>query len=676
MGNPEQKVRYLKGVGESRERLLAKLGIFTVADLLNHFPRRYEDRSVFFPIAMLHPGQSVSIRARVCGPVSAHRTPGGRLISQVAVSDDTASMLLYFFNVPYLKLSEGGSYDFFGRCEQYGTYLCMANPVYEPAGATKKAGRIWPIYDLTAGLSNTGLVRWIDEALCYADMMPETLPDDILTRWNLLPIAQAYRKIHNPETTQELEQARRRFAFEELFYLSLGFAGIRNGRSEPGACIPVPDMQPFYHTLPFSPTGAQTRAIDEILKDMANPATPAMRRMVQGDVGSGKTLVAAAAVYAVVRSGFQAAMMAPTEILASQHYHDLSALFSPLGIRVGLLSAGIPAAQRRKTIEQLAAGKIDLIVGTHALLSENTKFHALRLVITDEQHRFGVRQRTLLHQKADMLAHMLVMSATPIPRTLAMVLYGDLDLSVIDELPPGRIPVDTRAPGEDKRDAVYGFLRKQVLAGRQGYVVCPMIEDEDHTNLKAVESFSNELREKYFFDIPTGLLHGRMAARDKDAVMQRFVNGEIKVLVSTTVIEVGVNVPNANMIVIENAERFGLSQLHQLRGRVGRSTYRSYCVLLSASQSESTRERLKVICSSNDGFAIAREDLRMRGPGEFFGERQSGIPGLKIADLGADMQLLSEADAAAKAVASADPLLSQPEHQFLQKKLKTMFEIS
>ena len=675
MENLQLQIRYLKGVGEAREKLLAKLGIFTVADLLDHFPRRYEDRSDFLPIRALHPGESACVRARVSGPPSSHRIPGGRLITRAVIADESASMTLSFFNMPYLKLTEGESYDFYGKCELYGTHLSMVNPVFEPSGIGKKAGRIWPVYDLTGGLNNAGFVRWLDQALCFADTAPETLPAEVLKRWNLLPVAQAYRQIHHPENMHALEQARRRFAFEELFYLSLGFAGIRSGHREPGAEIPAPDMQPFYNALPFSPTGAQVRAISEILADMADPHTPAMRRMVQGDVGSGKTLVAAAAVYAVVQSGFQAAMMAPTEILAAQHYHDLSALFAPLGIRVGLLSGGISPSRRRDTAAQLAAGEIDFIVGTHALLSENTRFRALRLAITDEQHRFGVRQRALLRQKADCLAHMLVMSATPIPRTLAMVLYGDLDLSVIDELPPGRIPVDTRAPGEEKRDAVYGFLRRQVLAGRQGYVICPLVEEGENDEMKAVEAFSCQLQETYFPDIPIALLHGRMPARDKDAVMRSFAAGEIRVLVSTTVIEVGVNVPNANMIVIENAERFGLSQLHQLRGRVGRSTYKSYCVLLSASHSEAVQERLKVLCASNDGFAIAREDLRIRGPGEFFGQRQSGVPGLKIADLGADMQLLSEADAAAKAVAAADPALCDPAHAMIQQKLKKMFDI-
>jgi len=346
-----------------------------------------------------------------------------------------------------------------------------------------------------------------------------------------------------------------------------------------------------------------------------------------------------------------------------------------MGLRVELLVGSMRAAQRREVQAALEAGEIDLIVGTHALISESTKFRALRLVITDEQHRFGVRQRAMLREKADRLAHMLVMSATPIPRTLAMVIYGDMDLSVIDELPPGRIPVDTRAPAEDKRDAVYGFMRKQVLAGRQAYVVCPLIEEGEDDGMKAVDAFSEELKKNYFPDIPIALMHGRLPGKEKDAIMQRFAAGEVKVLVSTTVIEVGVNIPNANMIVIENAERFGLSQLHQLRGRVGRSTHKSYCVLLSSSRSTTTRARLDIMCASNDGFAIAREDLRLRGPGEFFGERQSGVPGLKVADLGADMKLLSDADAAAKAIAAKDPELTMPEHAMIRKKLEKMFNV-
>ena len=670
----DTQIRYLKGVGEAREKLLAKLGIFTVADLLGHFPRRYEDRSVFRTIAELHPGETGSVRARVISAPSARRIPGGRLLTRLTVADDTASMPLTFFNSPYLKLYEGETYDFYGRADLYGTHISMINPVCEPTGSRKKTGRIYPVYDLTAGLSNPGFVRWLDEALEFADIAPETLPAEVLEANDLLPIGEAYRQIHHPENAEKLDLARRRFAFEELFYLSLGYAGIRASRTEPGAKIPTPDMQQFYGILPYAPTGAQARAIDEILSDMADTSTPAMRRMVQGDVGSGKTLVAAAAAFAVIRAGFQAAMMAPTEILAAQHYHDLSALFAPLGIRTGLISAGMRAVERREMQEKLSSGEIQFVVGTHALLSQTTVFKALRLVITDEQHRFGVRQRAMLREKADELSHMLVMSATPIPRTLAMVIYGDMDLSVIDELPPGRIPVDTRAPEEDKRSAVYGFLRRQVLSGRQGYVVCPLIEEGEDDGMKSVETFAKSLKKEYFPDFPVELMHGKLPPKEKDAIMQRFAAGEIKVLVSTTVIEVGVNVPNANMIVIENAERFGLSQLHQLRGRVGRSTHKSYCVLLSSSHSAATQARLKVLCSTNDGFAIAREDLRLRGPGEFFGERQSGVPGLKVADLGADMQLLSAADNAAKTLSAADPEFKAPGHAMIAKKLAKMFK--
>ncbi len=450
---------------------------------------------------------------------------------------------------------------------------------------------------------------------------------------------------------------------------------LKKDRGEAGERLPAPDMAPFYAALPFALTSAQRRVIDEALSDMTAHDGTAMRRMVQGDVGSGKTMVAAALAYAAARGGAQSAMMAPTEILAQQHYSGLSALLEPLGVRVGLLTAGLPPAVRREIREQLADGTIDFVIGTHALLSEGVTFSRLRLVITDEQHRFGVRQRARLREKAEIPPHMLVMSATPIPRTLAMVLYGDMDLSVIDELPPGRVPIDTRAPTEAYRDAVYGFMRRQLDRGRQAYVVCPVIEESENDALKAAAVFAEELQSRYFAGYRVALLHGRLSAREKEAVMSAFSAGQVHVLVATTVIEVGVNVPNANMIVIENAERFGLSQLHQLRGRVGRSSQKSYCVLLSRSASQTTRARLDVMCRTNDGFEIAREDLRIRGPGEFFGERQSGVPGLQIAELGADMTLLSTAHEAALSLLEQDPFLEKPENTALHAQVNRLFTL-
>jgi len=578
-----------------------------------------------------------------------------------------------FFNAKYLSVREGETYRFYGKPERMGRKFFLTNPVIERPDANLKTGRILPVYGLTEGLTNAMVLRVMEHALPYIGLIPETIPADVLAAQKLMGVQEAYLEIHNPQTELTLYAARRRLAFEELFDLSLGLSLVKSSRGEAGEPLPMPDMQPFYNALPFTLTGAQRRAIDEALSDMTAPEGIAMRRMVQGDVGSGKTMVAAALAYAAATSGAQSAMMAPTEILAQQHYAGLSALLAPLGVRVGLLTAGRPLAERRETMRRLSVGEIDFVIGTHALLSEGVQFDRLRLVVTDEQHRFGVRQRARLREKADVPPHMLVMSATPIPRTLAMVLYGDMDLSVIDELPPGRLPIDTRAPAEESRDAVYGFMRKQLEKGRQAYVVCPVIEESEREELKSVETFAEELQNRYFDGYLVALLHGQMHAREKDAVMEAFAAGEIQVLVSTTVIEVGVNVPNANMMVIENAERFGLSQLHQLRGRVGRSDKKSYCVLLTQNTSQTTQDRLAVMCRTNDGFEIAREDLRLRGPGEFFGERQSGVPGLRVAELGLDMKLMADAHAAAQALLEQDPMLSREEHAALRKKIQRLF---
>ncbi len=670
----DRSVQYVKGVGEARAKLLKRLGIETVGDLLNHFPRAYEDRSRVVPIGELNEGENVCICAEVTSPVTSYRGSGGRPISKFSVSDDTGSLQVTFFNAKYLSVSQGETYRFYGRVERLGRRFFLTNPVLESPDSHLKTGRILPVYGLTEGLPNAAVIRMMEHALVYAGEIPETLPAALTGKFSLMGIEEAYRQIHAPQSAEMLAAARRRLAFEELFTLSLGLAMLKTDRGEAGEALPPPDMEPFYTALPFALTGAQRRAIGEALADMTAPAGPAMRRMVQGDVGSGKTVVAAALAYAAARGGAQSAMMAPTEILARQHYADLSALLEPLGVRVGLLTAGMPAAPRRETCSRLASGGIDFVIGTHALLSEGVTFRRLRLVVTDEQHRFGVRQRARLREKAEIPPHMLVMSATPIPRTLAMVLYGDMELSVIDELPPGRIPVDTRAPTEEYRDAVYGFLRRQLDRGRQAYVVCPVIEETENEDLKAAAVFADELQSRYLPGYRVALLHGRLSAREKDRVMGDFSAGRVHVLVATTVIEVGVNVPNANMMVIENAERFGLSQLHQLRGRVGRSDKKSYCVLLTRSASQTTRERLDVMCRTNDGFEIAREDLRIRGPGEFFGQRQSGVPGLRIAELGADMKLLSDAHDAALALLAEDPRLSAPENAALRDQIHKLFQ--
>lgn len=670
----ERSIQYLKGVGSARAALFHRLKIHTIGDLLHHFPRGYEDRSRTVEIRDLQEGETACVLATVTTAVNSYRGNGGRMISRFVIADDTGSVSVTFFNAKYLSVSQGETYRFYGKPERMGRKFFFTNPVIERPEANLKTGRILPVYGLTEGLTNAMVLRVMEHAVPYVGLIPETIPEDVLAQQKLMGVQEAYLEIHNPQTEVTLYAARRRLAFEELFDLSIGLSLVKSNRGEAGEPLRVVDMQPFYDALPFMLTGAQRRAIDESLADMTSSAGIAMRRMVQGDVGSGKTMVAAALAYAAAGSGAQSAMMAPTEILAHQHYAGLSALLEPLGLRVGLLTAGLPLAERRETMRRLAEGEIDFVIGTHALLSEGVQFRKLRLVVTDEQHRFGVRQRARLREKADVPPHMLVMSATPIPRTLAMVLYGDMDLSVIDELPPGRLPIDTRAPAEESRDAVYGFMRRQLDKGRQAYVVCPMIEESENEELKAVEVFAEELQNRYFGGYRVALLHGQMHARDKDAVMEEFAAGRVHVLVATTVIEVGVNVPNANMMVIENAERFGLSQLHQLRGRVGRSDKKSYCVLLTQNTSQTTQDRLAVMCRTNDGFEIAREDLRLRGPGEFFGERQSGVPGLRVADLGLDMKLMADAHTAAQELLAKDPTLSFPEHTALREKIQKLFQ--
>ena len=520
------------------------------------------------------------------------------------------------------------------------------------SGAAQTGGLV-PVYPLTTGLSQNAVRRTLRLALAYADQMPDLLPEAVRERYRLMPYAEALRNIHAPEDPLLLARARHRLAFEELFLLATVLMHRSAGvREQPGEPLPPCDMAPFYRALPYELTGAQKRVIGEALSDMGKRA---MRRLVQGDVGSGKTAVAAACAYAAAQAGWQTAMMAPTEILAEQHYRSLSELCEPLGVRVALLTGGMGAAARRETLARIALGDAQLIVGTHALFSEDAEYAKLRLVITDEQHRFGVEQRAGLAAKAgDIAPHVMVMSATPIPRTLALVLYGDLDISALDELPPGRVPVQTRLLSEKSRMKAYGFMQTLFSQGRQGYVVCPHIEESEDGDLASVEARTQALRE-VFPAWRVECLHGQMKPAEKERVMQDFAAGKITLLVATTVIEVGVNVPNAAIMVIENAERFGLAQLHQLRGRVGRGKDASYCILFSDAENPETRARLEALCRSADGFALAQEDLRLRGPGDFLGVRQSGVPGLHTAALGVDMAMLADAQDAVQQIKIADP---------------------
>ena len=654
-------VQFIKGIGGQRAKALAKLNICTLRDLISYFPRAYDDRTQTKRIQDLQPGETACVEAMVSAPPTLSRIRKGLELVKLRAVDDSGALDVTFFNQAWLKnsLSAGETYIFYGKAEGNLLRRQMANPVVEPLGRGELTGRIVPIYPLTAGVSQLILSRSIRQGLdACAAILPDALPDDVRQAHHLCRIGFAYENIHFPSSAEVLDLARRRLAFEELFLFTIGLRRLRSRQDEVrvAPCSAV-DMGPFYAVLPFVLTSAQRRCVDEALADMRSGKP--MNRLCQGDVGSGKTMVAAACVYFCVKNSRQAALMAPTEILAQQHYNGLAPILEHLGIRCALLTGSMTAKTKRSICAQLAAGEIDFAIGTHALISEGVEYQNLGLVVTDEQHRFGVGQRAALAAKGES-PHMLVMSATPIPRTLALILYGDLDISIIDELPPGRQKIDTLAVSGGYRQRLYAFLRKQVEEGRQCYIVCPMVsEDEDAPDeRKAVTEYAKKLQTEVFCDLRIAFVHGKMKAREKESVMTAFAAGETDILVSTTVIEVGVDVPNATVMVVENAERFGLSQLHQLRGRVGRGSCKSYCILISDNKNEETRQRLRVMTQTGDGFKIAEEDLRLRGSGDFFGLRQHGLPGLRVADLGCDAALLKEAQAAADTLLAKDPALS------------------
>lgn len=655
-------MQFIRGIGAQRAKALSKLGIRTLRDLISYFPRTYEDRTVRKPIAELIPGENACVFAMVASPPTLSHIRQGLDLIKLRAVDETGALDITFFNQTWQKnhLRQGESYVFFGKAEGNLLRRQMNNPIVEPEGQGEFTGRIVPVYPLTAGVTQTILSRSIRQGLSdCADILPDVLPDEVRREHQLCRIGYAYENVHFPESPEALEIARRRLVFEELFLFAIGLKRLRSRRktAEVPPCREI-DMAPFYKALPFQLTGAQRRCVDDALSDLRSGRP--MNRLCQGDVGSGKTMVAAACVYFMVKNSRQAALMAPTEILAEQHCRGLAPLLEPLGIRCALLTGSLTPKVKREIGRQLSEGEIDFVIGTHALISGGVAYRDLGLVVTDEQHRFGVAQRAALSAKGEN-PHMLVMSATPIPRTLALILYGDLDLSVIDELPPGRQKIDTFAVPGTYRPRIYAFLRKLIEEGRQAYIVCPMVEENGDLpdERKAVTEYAARLRADVFPDLKVAFVHGRMKAKEKDAVMSAFAAGETDILVSTTVIEVGMDVPNAAVMVVENAERFGLSQLHQLRGRVGRGTHKSYCILISDAPSEETRARLAVMTKTGDGFQIAEEDLKLRGPGDFFGERQHGLPGLKIADLHCDLPLLQEAQAAAERLLAADPELDR-----------------
>ncbi len=669
-------IQFLRGIGPVKAKQFQALGIQTIEDLICHFPRTYEDRTRLIPIASLEVDQPACFQAMVVSPPRTSFIRKGLEITKATVADHSARLNLTFFNQRHSaeQLQYGTEYIFYGAVSGDFTGYQMTNPVFErPDDMPLMTRRILPIYPLTAGLSNKTVARAVLQALADCGSPPEVLPESVRTQYGIWEAQAAYRAIHQPRDQRELDQARRRLAFEEFFLFSAGLSLMRARRTQqavPPYCNL--DLSAFYQALPFSLTGGQRAAIEDILHDFARDVP--MNRLVQGDVGSGKTVVAAAAVYCAVGNGAQAALMAPTEILAEQHYRFLSGLLEPLGVRCALLTGSLPAAEKRRVRELAGSGQADLLIGTHALLTQATVFHKLGLVITDEQHRFGVSQRAALSEKGKG-THLLVMSATPIPRTLSLILYGDLEVSSIRELPPGRQKIDTFLVKEALRPRLNAFLRNQVAAGRQCYIVCPAVEEGEGDSGKAAQVWAETLQKTVFPDLRVGLLHGRMKGSEKETVMQAFAQGADQILVATTVIEVGVDVPNATVMVVEDADRFGLSQLHQLRGRVGRGKEKSYCILISNSRNPDTLARLRTLCQTGDGFHIAEEDLRLRGPGDFLGRRQHGLPSFRSAGLCWDLALLQSAqEAAVHWFELPEAQIDSPESKALWRRVQALFQ--
>lgn len=649
-------LQYLKGVGPVKAGQLAKLGLFTVGQLLEYFPVRYEDQSRLTAIASLIPGQLQTFQGRVM-LVNERRVRRGLTILTITVSDGTGAIELVWFNQPFLKkkYQVGRMVRCYGKIEKHFS-MRAANPETEVVEEEDPfSGRIQPVYRLVENVAQNLLRGLVEQILQAGVLIPEVLPESVRREYGLMDRAHAFHEIHEPESTEILDQAVSRLKFEELFLLQCGLLAVKAQNQKPFSGIKHGIDGMLSHqvmaALPFTLTGDQQQAWRDIRADMED--SQPMQRLLQGDVGSGKTVVAALALVKTVENGFQGALMAPTEILAEQHFTTLSKLLAPLGIKLGLLTGSKTKKQKEKVGELLAAGAIDVIIGTHALIQEYVQFRALGLIVTDEQHRFGVKQRAKLQEKGNE-PDVLVMTATPIPRTMALTIYGDLDVSLIQTLPPGRKPIRTFLRGVEKREAIYRFVADEIRKGRQAYVVCPLVEESEKVDTQAAVQWFEMLKNSYFEQIPCGLIHGKMKAAEKDQAMTEFYQNHISLLVATTVIEVGVNVPNATVMVVEGAERFGLSQLHQLRGRIGRGAYQSYCILISKAKTGETYDRLKVMTESSDGFKIAEQDLLLRGPGQFFGTRQHGLPDLKIANIVTDLEILLRARAAAQQAITSD----------------------
>lgn len=666
----DKDIGILKGVGEKRKALLHKLGIFTLSDLLRYYPRTYKDHTEISEIINAAEKEYCCIVAKIITPVSAVRTRRKLLMFRFKAEDHTGSAEFFIFNQKHLAASlfAGETYLFCGRMIKKGAKYQMSAPEIYPA-PEKGGGGILPVYTLCQGLTSKTISILAESALALLDDNPlsDPLPPCLRSKHTLCGLHFALSNIHKPRSAESLKTAQKRLAFEELFILSLGLMRLRKrNRGKTGTLMPEKtDMTDFFAALPYRLTDAQQNAVKEIITDMQKPRP--MNRLVQGDVGCGKTIVAAAAVYFAVKNGWQAVIAAPTEILAYQHYKSLAPLFLLFGMKTILLTGSLSDKEKKMLYNDISDSRADICIGTHALFQEKVTIPRLGLVVTDEQHRFGVGQRAAMIDKGDN-PHVLVMSATPIPRTLALMLYGDLDVTVIDQKPPGRLKVDTFMADEDMRKRVYDFLRKELEKGHRAYIICPFVEENDEydKNIKAVEMHGQDIKTQ-FKDYNPAVLHGQMQSLEKDKVIQSFYSGNSKLLISTTVIEVGVNVPDATVMIIENAERFGLSQLHQLRGRVGRSMYKSYCILMCGSNSPLSRKRLSVLCETNDGFAISEQDLALRGPGDFFGLRQSGRLNRRIAALITDIETLRDASAEAAELLKADPCLSESKHKALKE---------